>query len=910
MNEPEAAEGQPYEAAEMVEAMLRAATEHAIIGTDVDGTIVVFNTGAERLLGYQAEEVLGRTGPMRFHDPGEVESRAAELGVAPGRELFGPARGTESETQEWTYLRKDGGRVPVSLTVSAVLDAQGRRRGYVGIARDLTAEKRAEAERARSTDQFLRIFEAAPLPVLVTRAADGLVKLANPAFESLAGWSVAELVGRTVTEMQLWAEPDHRPPVLAKARQGGGFHDQEEQLRTRFGDLRRVQVAVEVIEVAGEECLLTIFHDITEQLALDSALRDSDERLRAILDAAPAVVSLKDAEGRYLLVNRWFEASFGRRAADVVGQGIETVYPADVAARIRALDERVRASGTETTFEQVLPHVDGTEHTYVSLKFPLRNAAGEAYAICTISTDVTEVKEVEEALRDSEERFLQLAETIDEVFMLVSFDPLAVLYVNPAFERITAVARPRFLADPSVFLDAVHPEDRDHVVHSTLVGVERGEEVEFEYRLRWPDGTDRWARSLVRPVEEPGERSGEPRRWATTVTDITLQKEAELAMRHALADAERANRAKSDFLSRMSHELRTPLNAILGFGQLLELDEQEPDRRESVEQILKAGRHLLALINEILEISRIESGQLRMSVEAVDLAAVVGEALDMFRPLTSQRSVQLGGRPEAGSWGWVLADHQRLKQVVLNLLSNAVKYNRDGGSVRARVDLSNAEVTVLSVQDTGIGIPDEDLERVFVPFDRLGADRWAEEGTGLGLTLSKGLVEAMGGRIGVESEVGEGTRFWVELRRASAPAHHPALANDLVDAGLMPVVERTVLYVEDNLSNVRLVERLLARRPGVRLLTAMQGSMALDLISQHQLDLVLLDLNLPDISGEEVLRRLVADHVTDRTPVVIISADAMPRQISRLVALGAADYLAKPVDLDRFYTVVDRLLAR
>jgi CheY-like chemotaxis protein/anti-sigma regulatory factor (Ser/Thr protein kinase) len=358
----------------------------------------------------------------------------------------------------------------------------------------------------------------------------------------------------------------------------------------------------------------------------------------------------------------------------------------------------------------------------------------------------------------------------------------------------------------------------------------------------------------------------------------------------------------------MSHELRTPLNAILGFGQLLELDEVDPGRAESVDQILKAGRHLLALINEILEISRIESGQLRLSLEAVDLSSLVSEALDMFRPLAAERSLRLSAPVEPGTWGWALADHQRLKQVLLNLLSNAVKYNRAGGSVHVQADLGDADVALLTVRDTGIGIPVEDVDRVFVPFDRLGAERTDEEGTGLGLALSKGLVEAMGGAIGITSQVGEGTTIWLELRRVGPPAPEaPAELGD-DDEPERPVLHRTVLYVEDNLSNVVLVERLLARRPGVQLLTAMQGGLALELALQHVPDLVLLDLNLPDISGEEVLRRVRADPATAETPVVIISADALPRQVSRLLSLGASDYLTKPIDLDRFFAVVDGVL--
>jgi PAS domain S-box-containing protein len=403
---------------------------------------------------------------------------------------------------------------------------------------------------------------------------------------------------------------------------------------------------------------------------------------------------------------------------------------------------------------------------------------------------------------------------------------------------------------------------------------------------------------------------GAPRYLLGISDDVTDRRHAEAALEAARAAADQANQAKNQFLSRMSHELRTPLNAVLGFGQLLQLEELDRERRESVDQIVRAGSHLMELIDEVLDISRMESGQLRLSLEPVEVCEVVSEAFGMVTPLAAARHVRLVPNLPACAGVYVRADRQRLRQVVVNLLVNGVKYNREGGRVRVSCAPGPGRMR-LQVEDTGMGVARADLDRLFQPFERLGAEQTDVEGTGLGLALAKQLMEVMGGSIGVESELGKGSSFWVELPTASpqtegqtdipsAPARSALVAPVPVASG-----SRVVLYVEDNLSNVKLVERVVARRPEVRLLVAMQGSLALDLARQHQPALVLLDLHLPDMSGEEVLRRLKADPRTAAIPVVVLSADATPGQVERLRAEGAAEYVTKPFNIPRLLAMID-----
>ena len=439
----------------------------------------------------------------------------------------------------------------------------------------------------------------------------------------------------------------------------------------------------------------------------------------------------------------------------------------------------------------------------------------------------------------------------------------------------------------------------------------------LEYTIADPTGQHRSYVATIQPIL----REGAVASAALTSVDISEQKAAEQAIRDLNSDlearvharttelqrsmerAQSASRAKSEFLSRMSHELRTPMNAILGFAQIIEMSDASPQQLKWAGQIRRAGDHLLRMIDDLLDVAHIEVGKMTIKIEALDLLSIVTEAVAIVQPLVSVRELRLIQECGATSWP-VQADRLRLRQVLVNLLSNAAKYNRARGTVTVRCERLDATVR-LSVADTGMGIAPEHLARLFEPFERLGAELGNVEGSGIGLALSYQLAALMGATLGVDTEVGVGSVFWIDLRVADArKVEDPALPTR------RPVDDMAfdVLYIEDTASNIELVSTFLASYSNIRLRTALSGDAGLALARERRPDIVLLDIHLPGMDGYEVLRQLRADPTLGGVPVVALSADAMPHDVRRGLAAGFDRYLAKPVDLNAMLTGMRELL--
>ncbi len=657
--------------------------------------------------------------------------------------------------------------------------------------------------------------------------------------------------------------------------------------------------------------------DISERVASQEALFENRRTLDALLqqteegfwfiDNAHRTTDANPAMCRMLGLSR--EALRGRSIWEFVDAENEAVFRAQVGRR---------EQGLATTYEITLTRADGTRITCVNNATPIHDAQGRKIGAIGLFSDVTALRQAEAAaqqavaLAAAQSRVLAL--TLDSLSQgVLGFDaqlqlrswnrralellelPMALVDARPTLAEIGRWQQAQGALGQD--LEAIDDPRARAVVRQNIGREESPAQLPGRYRRRRQDGR------VIEVSTHLDSDGGQVR----TYTDVTAEVQAAQALLAAKEEAERANLAKSVFLSRMSHELRTPLNAILGFGQLMDGDAAEPlgpGQRARLQQILHGGQHLLALINEVLDLTSIETGGLQLAPAAVDADALIDECLSLVEAVARARPVQLHRR--AGSAGGVRADATRLRQVLLNLLANAIKYNAAGGEVRLHCRTEGG-LARIEVADTGPGLDDAQQQRLFQPFERLDADRDAIEGTGIGLALCRLLVELMGGRIGVQSTPGQGSCFWVELPAAAPAAPVPA-ARDEAPAAEPPASRRRVLYVEDNPVNQLLMQGMLAHRPHIALVLAADAEEGLAAARACRPDLVLMDIQLPGASGYELLQTLRAQPALRDVPVLAVSANAMPDDLVRARDAGFDDYLTKPLELPRLLTAVDRAL--
>ena len=631
-----------------------------------------------------------------------------------------------------------------------------------------------------------------------------------------------------------------------------------------------------------------------------------DTIFRELFEGAPIGMAILALDERFLQVNTAFCKMVGYSNEELRERTAEDITFGEDIEPGRQLAQSLMDGTVRSTGDKRYLHKNG-EVLWVSRTASIiRNDKGEPQHFLLMVEDISERKESEAALHESRCE-LQAALHANQLVMDNSQDVICTVGDDDRFLSVNAACAQLwgYTAEELIgqrYNDFVYPEDRPKTEEAGKQLRATGKITDFVNRYVRKDGT------LV-DVLWSANWSPKDKIIFCVAHDVTDRARIEKALREAKEEADRANHAKSDFLSRMSHELRTPLNSILGFGQLLDRQSPTERQRPRIRYILSAGRHLLNLINEVLDISRIEAGNLQLSLEPVCVEEAIGEALDLMRPLAADRAIGVSPPTSLDTATYVLADRQRLKQVLLNLLSNAVKYTSRRGSVTVSFSSSDNGSMRILVRDTGAGIPVEKLARLFTPFDRLGAEQSTVEGTGLGLALCQRLVQAMQGTIGVNSTLGNGSTFWLELPQAKSPLQTlPVPRSSSVPEQAADEEARRILYIEDNFSNVTLVEQMLAERPALELMTAMQGRVGLELARKHAPDLILLDLHLPDMPGWQVLAQLKSDNATRDVPVVVISADATSPQIKRLLSAGARAYLTKPVDIAEFFRVVDEAI--
>lgn len=642
-------------------------------------------------------------------------------------------------------------------------------------------------------------------------------------------------------------------------------------------------------------------------LPLSTAEQDALKTYEFVLNNISDIVSVVDERQTVRAVNdAWCRATgISREAA--VGQHNNALPGFGVSAsRVEALracleDGKPRTIRGLFNAPGVMGRVlDTTFHPYVD---PVTGTRGAV----RVSRDVTEHEVALKALLASQAEQRLLLEVFPG-FCACLDAQLRYTFVNERLARASGRATELWIG--RTVAEVVSPEK--HAFLQPLVQrALRGELVHYESPLPGINGGPQ-VDTLITLARGTDSLSGEERCYAFG-TDVSALKQAQAALVVAKDEAERANRAKSQFLSSMSHELRTPMNSVLGFGQLLEVDAHalSAQHRLYLREILRGGRHLLALINDLLDLARIENDKLAVSLEPVVVTEVVDECRFLIQPLAERHQVQVVPPTGSAPDHMVLADRTRLRQVLLNLLSNAVKYNHKGGTVHIRWARAG-DLLRLEVQDSGPGLSADEQIKLFQAFERLGAQHGAVEGAGIGLALSQRLLALMGGHIGVSSNVGEGCLFWVTLPHTSLniPSALPLHMHSPEEASLTTAaLDRTVLYIEDNPVNTMLMEAMLARLPGLKVLTAAMPQDGLALARQHKPDLILLDIQLPEMDGFEVFRHLQAGDSTRDIPVIAVSASAMTQDIERGRRIGFADYLTKPLDSQQLLHAVMRSLS-
>ena len=911
-------------------ALLENSTD-GIVLVDPAGTRLYASPATAAILGYSVEEFLrgGAFDQVHPEDLAGVQEQFARLLTTPGGVACVAAR----------LHHQDGSWLWVEHTSRNLL-ADPHIRAITVNYRDITARKQAETAIQRHTLTFETIHDA----ILFTDLAGRIIDC-NPAAEQVSGYAKAELVGQSTAFLHIGVEP---PEVRAGIRQ-------ELQRSGRWAGERRFQrkdgttgVAETVLAVLRDPqgmpfAVLSSNRDITARQQAEAALHLSDE----ILQRVNALVLVADQEGRIQYVSPAVTPMLGYQPHELLGEGwwrVSRLNAGEADEEIARLRQAVLQKGNAPgdSYERRVLARDGTPRWIL-----WQDGPGPGDSIIGVGHDITERRLAAEQSRTRARQQAAVADLgqqalggtdlhrlMDDATLLVA-DILAVDFCA-ILERLptslglllrAGVGWPPAL----VGLITVGPDQESQAgytlnAHGPVVMADLRSETRFREARLAELGIISGLSVVIHGTSSPygvlGVHTRAQRAFGPDDTNflqavanvlaLAIERRQSEEARLAQEAAERASRTKSEFLSRISHELRTPLNAILGFSQLLEMDDLDTKQQESVTFILKAGRHLLALINEVLEISRIESGRLALFPEAVSVVRLLEECIALVQPMAREKHLVMRTTlpdPPQSPTGYVWADPQRIKQVLLNLLSNAIKYNRVGGSVVLSYQQQDSGRLRIEVRDTGIGIAAQQLAKLFNPFERLDADQTSVEGTGLGLALSRGLVELMEGTLAVESVVGHGSIFWLDLPVAPAPVER--LSPDLPRLRTLPPAaadNRTLLYIEDNLSNLRLVEQILKLRSHITVVSAMQGRLGFDLATQHRPDLILLDLHLPDVHGAKVLEWLQADPRTRDLPVVIVSADATSDQVARLLQGGARAYLTKPLALPQFLAVVDRNL--
>jgi PAS domain S-box-containing protein len=646
--------------------------------------------------------------------------------------------------------------------------------------------------------------------------------------------------------------------------------------------------------------------DVTELIAAEQKVRESEARYRALIDNTPARITLVDQDGIFLLANKLYTEIAGVEEHEIVGTsslGNDWLPKEIIAKNLREIKEVIEDQKLIVRERTMSPGKSNESHWEIT-KFPVFNDLGDIIAVGGIGMDVTARKKAEESLRLSEQ-----ATELEREKLQAGIDSLQECFVYFDQDEKLVNFNKSFADRYSYLGDKLKPgtawEDINRGVYrNTLTSSNFSDEDDFvkqrkeqRYTKDGPvlrkhdDGT--WVMITENPTPDGG--------TVVTILDFTDIKKVEEELETARVIAEEANRAKSEFLSSMSHELRTPLNAILGFSQMLEIDSESPlteSQSVAVSHIRKGGSYLLSLINDVLDLAKVEAGKLELSIECISIGQVYDDCLPLIEVRAGERNIKISEEFSRAVNLTVRADHTAIRQILLNLLSNAVKYNCEDGEIRIMFEELTDGMLRTSISDSGEGISIDLQSQLFQPFSRLGQETTNIEGTGIGLVVTKRLVESMQGRIGFESEIGAGSTFWFELPLSQEESAAKTIANDLAENESPQSLDAKVLYIEDNPANLDLMEMVISRVDGLMMFSAHTAELGLDLARIEEPDLIIMDINLPGMNGFRALQELKKFSATRDTPVIALSANATKKDIEKGQQAGFKEYLTKPVNIE------------
>lgn len=765
----------------------------------------------------------------------------------------------------------------------------------------------------KALNRFKSTLDLTKDAVLTFEPGDLKFVYVNQAATNLVGYSDDELMQMTpvdiTPELNYEKIRNFITPLIEGLDKSVTF---ETSLKHKSGHLLPAEIMLEYINPRGERGRVSaVVRDTSERNRMldkvdiySESAHDVQQRFNLAVEGAGDGAWDWDIENNILTYSRLWMEMLGYSEYEFP-HTMETfnrlVHPDDIEAIQQRVQDYLTGDVPDYIVEMRMLCKDGQYKWILSRgKIVARDDTGKPLRMTGIHSDISTRKNDEEYLKI----FRRIFDSAEQSIAVADIDG-HYLYLNKGHEKLLGVASKELLGQNfSRFVS----KETELILQSKI-------EKMFTEGTGWSgiipllhsDGTELVA--LVNIGFISGD-NGKPQYLFNIMSDYSDELQRQQQLTDAKEVAEKANLAKSEFLSSMSHELRTPMNAILGFSQLMEYDDSlSEDSRDSVNEILKAGNHLLSLINEVLDLAKIESGSIDMSIEAVDLTPIVHECMNLISTQAEKQEIKVSfsGVDDAV----VRADHIRLKQVLLNLLSNAIKYNRKGGDVKIELHQVNDLFLRISVLDTGLGIPAKSLDELFKPFNRLDAEGSDIEGTGIGLTITRRIVDMMGGNVGVESTMGVGSHFWIDLPVDSLPhsGKKPTVeaSEDVVTHG-DDMTTHTVLYIEDNPSNLRLVAQLFAKHKHIHLITAHTPELGINLARARDPDLILLDINMPGMNGYQVLETLKLSESLQTTPVVAITANAMPRDIERGMAAGFCEYLTKPLNVEKFYQVIEQEL--